>query len=447
MISGTGSGCGKTTIMSAVLRGLVEKGLSVQPYKCGPDYIDPMFHSFIANRKSKNLDSYMCDENTVKYLMADSFENADVAVVEGVMGFYDGVDKTDKASSYDIARITDTPVILVVNAKGMSLSLAAMVGGFVNFRDKINIAAVILNNISSGMYSFYKQLLSNIGIETIGYLPNIKQAQIESRHLGLHTAAEIDDLDEKVKLLADTACQTIDFERLLEIANNAPPILYEAPIFAPKGSFKLGVAYDRAFCFYYEDNLRLMEKFGAQIVYFSPIDDKKLPDDLDGLYLGGGYPENYLKALSENKQFIFSMKSAIIKKIPVYAECGGFMYLLEAICDCAGKRYETAGVLNGEARLGNKLCRFGYIELKSKTDNLLLQKDDKIRGHEFHYSDSTANGNDFYIQRPNGKWWYGVNARDNIFAGYPHLHFYSNTKAAENFAKKCLLYKESRCGV
>ena len=404
MLAAPASGSGKTTLTCAVLKALMNKGLKTAAFKSGPDYIDPMFHSRVIGTKSRNMDLFMLPEETAKYLLAKNGKDCDIAVLEGAMGFFDGMGTTLKGSAYDLARLTQTPVILVVNAKGAALSIAAMIEGFKNFRKDVNVAGAVLNNVTAMSYLFYKEAIEKeTGIPLLGYMPHMENCNFESRHLGLVTAGEINGLQEIINTLA---------------------------------------AYDKAFCFYYQDALELLESLGAELVYFSPLEDKKLPE-CDGLYLGGGYPELYAKVLQDNLSMRASIKNAVDSGLPCIAECGGFMYLMKAFRDKNGHVYDWAGVVDGETYMTQKLNRFGYVVLTAKRDNLLCKKGGQINGHEFHYSDSTNNGDTFAVAKASGtKAWEAVYTTPNLYAGYPHIHLWGNTEFAVNFVKACRAYRD-----
>lgn len=447
MIAGTGSGCGKTTVTCGVLKALVNKGLNVAPFKCGPDFIDPMFHSEITGAKSRNLDMFLCGEETVKYLFAKNSQTADISVIEGVMGFYDGLGaKTAKYSSRDLANKTLTPVLLVVNCSGMSLSAAAMIKGYLDFKPN-TVKGVILNGVSFSMYPVYKELIeTNTETKVLGFLPKMPDAAIESRHLGLVTAAEISGLHKKIDLIAENAQKYIDLDGILKIAAKAPPLAYDDIQIKKQGKTRIAIARDKTFCFYYQDSLELLDKLGAQLIPFSPLSDSCLPDDIDGLILGGGYPELYAKALSANTQMLDSIKTAIIGGLPTIAECGGFMYLHEKLCDINNKSFKMVGVIQGETRLTKKLTRFGYIKLTALCDNLLCKTGEYIFAHEFHYSESDSCGVSFEAQKPiSGVTWNAVNTNDTLFAGYPHIHLWGNLDFAKNFMSKCLQKRAEKC--
>lgn len=278
LIAGTGSGCGKTTMVCAVMKGLLNQGLLVSSFKAGPDYIDPMFHSRITGTKSRNLDMFLCGENVVKQLFAENSKDCDISVVEGVMGFYDGLGMGDiEYSSNDLSNRTDTPVVLVVNAKGMATSVLALIKGFLEFKDNL-IKGVLLNGVSPMMYPRYKEIIeNNLDIKVLGFMPNLPEAAIESRHLGLVTADEIEDLRDKIDILGEHAAKYIDLDALMDIASSAPEMEYEKVKIEKIASVRIAIAKDNAFCFYYEDNLDLLRKLGAELIPFSPLDDKSLP--------------------------------------------------------------------------------------------------------------------------------------------------------------------------
>ncbi|MGN0658073.1 MAG: cobyrinate a,c-diamide synthase [Emergencia sp.] len=439
MIAGTGSSCGKTTVTCALLAALKERKMNIASFKCGPDYIDPMFHSEIIGTKSRNLDLYLCGAETVRYLLAENSAGCDMAVVEGVMGMYDGLGfEDDSFSANHISRETFTPEILVAGVRGKSLSLLAEVSGYLNFRPN-QVKGVILNNCSAGMYPAYKKMLEeNLPVRVYGHLPQIREAEIGSRHLGLITAEEVDDLKAKVEALGEAALQSLDIEGICRLAESAPELccteikvqaVTERPV-------KIGVARDKAFCFYYEDNFRLLEKLGAELIFFSPLEDSTVPQDVSGLIFGGGYPEEYLPQLSANTSMLQSIRDAAERGMPVYGECGGFMYLGDTI-EKDGTVYRTAGVIRGNSRMTRGLVRFGYKTLKANRDNLLCRAGEEIRCHEFHYSDTDEHGDAFTASKASGKNWQTIKAEGNILAGYPHLHLYGNISFAENFVKKC----------
>lgn len=437
MISAPNSGSGKTTIVCGILKALMNQGKRVAAFKSGPDYIDPMFHSKVIGAKSRNLDIFMLGKDTVRYLAAKNAKNVDISVFEGAMGFYDGMGKTSECSAYDLAVTCDVPVILVVNARGAALSIAATINGFKHFRPDSHVVGAILNNVNPMTYMFYKSVIEEeTGVKLVGCFPVMQDCNFESRHLGLVTAEEIGDLQQIVERLAAQAAKSIDFAAIEELANGAAPLSYTEPEIEVVGHPTIAVAQDKAFCFYYQDALDLFADLGAKLVPFSPTYDAHLPE-CDGIFLGGGYPELYAKDLEANTTMLADIKAHIAASKPCYAECGGFMYLLERYKDDTNS-YNWVGAIPGESALTKKLTRFGYIHLTAQKDNLLCKAGEKINAHEFHYSDSTNNGTSFAAAKASGKGaWECAVTTETLYAGYPHLHLYGNIEFAKNFVKAC----------
>ena len=441
VLAGTNSGCGKTTVTCAVLQALVARGLRVGAAKCGPDYIDPMFHSRVIGAKSSNLDPFFFDPDTMRYLLAHNGEECDVTVIEGVMGYYDGLGLTStRASTYETARETESPVVLVVNARGAALSVVAAVQGFLDFAPDNNVQGVILNGCSAMSYgALARELESRLGVRACGYLPRLPECTLESRHLGLVTADEVADLQEKLRKLAVEAEKTLDIAALLEIAAAAPPLRFTPPVLPEAGApVRIGVARDRAFCFYYEDSLDLLRQLGAELVPFSPLTDERLPDGVQGLYLGGGYPELYAAQLEENHALRRQIRDVVYAGMPCIAECGGFLYLHRILEGSDGVEYPMTDVIGARAYRTDRLSRFGYIELEAKQDQLILKEGEKGRGHEFHYWESEDCGDAIHAKKPLRKRnWDCVHGTPTLYAGFPHLFFYSNPAMAWNFLQKC----------
>ena len=444
MISATGSGCGKTTITCGILKALMNKGLKVAAFKSGPDYIDPMFHSKVIGAKSRNLDVFMLGKETVQFLAAKNAKDVAVSVFEGAMGFYDGMGKTAEASAYDLARTCDVPVVLIVNGKGAALSIAAKIKGFKEFRQDSHIVGAILNNVNPMSYAYYKEVIeAESGVKLLGYFPILENCNFESRHLGLITAEEIGDLQAIVDRLALQAEKSLDLEGLIEIAKGASNLEYVPQNMEAVGKVKLAIAQDKAFCFYYQDALDLLTELGAELVPFSPITDKHLPE-CDGLILGGGYPELYAKQLAENTSLLSEVKTALTNSLPCFAECGGFMYLLERYID-EDTTHNWVGAVAGETFMTKKLNRFGYVKLTAQEDNMLCKAGETINGHEFHYSESTNNGTGFWASKASGKGeWSCANVSETLYAGYPHIHLWGNPQFARNFIKACLAFKTKK---
>lgn len=432
LIAGTGSGCGKTTVVCAILQALKNRGHEVASFKCGPDYIDPMFHSEIIGTQSANLDLFFSDDAQARSLFAK--HAAELNVIEGVMGFYDGMSiDSERASSHHAARALETPAILVVSGRGMALSAAAVVKGYMTLREPSSIAGVILNRISPMTYPQLKAAVEKeCGVKVFGYLPSCPECALESRHLGLVTAQEVADLRRRMQTLAEQAEKSIDLDGLIQLMQQQSPI--EAEEFVQKcvGKVRIAVARDKAFCFYYRDNLEMLQEMGAELVNFSPLNDEQLPP-CDGLILGGGYPELYAEQLCANASVRGQIRAAIEDGLPTIAECGGFMYLTDAIAQA-----QMCGVIPTACFDTKKLCRFGYTTVTAARDNLLLAAGESVRAHEFHYWDAEDPGGDLDSRKPSGRGWKCAYATDALYAGYPHLYFPSNPGVARRFVEKCL---------
>ncbi|KMT21845.1 cobyrinate a,c-diamide synthase [Clostridium cylindrosporum] len=443
MIAAPSSGSGKTTVVCGVLKLLKDRGLNITSFKCGPDYIDPMFHKKALDIDSRNLDLFLNNEDTVKYLLAKNSANSDVSVIEGVMGYYDGIaGKSLSASSYDLSRVTKTPTILVINAKGKSTSIIPEIKGFIEYRDDSNIEGVILNNISPMLYPDIKELIEvELQVKVLGYAPKDEGFNLESRHLGLVTPSEIAGIEEKISYIASILEKTIDVDSIIEMASRATDIEYTSLSVPKLKGARIALARDKAFCFYYSDNLDLLLEMGAELVEFSPLKDSHLPKGINGLIIGGGYPEVFASHLSQNKSLLNDIREKLKMGLPTLAECGGFMYLGSSIVDKAGQEYSMVDYIPMKSSSTGKLSRFGYVTLTANEDNMLCSKGDTINAHEFHYWDSTENGESFNATKPLRKRsWSCINYRDNVIAGYPHMHYYSNINFPYNFLKKCIEY-------
>ena len=450
MIAAPQSGSGKTLITCALLQALKEKNYYLESFKCGPDYIDPMFHKTVLGISSRNLDPFFTEDSITRMLLAKGQDSRDLAVIEGVMGLYDGLGGIrEEASSYALAKATNTPIILTVNARGMGRSLLALLSGFLQYDTAHLIKGVILNQTPSSFASVLsKEIEETFHIPIVASFPVRDDVRIESRHLGLVMPYELEDIQSRLKIASQVLCENANIEQILEIAKSAPKLEYDVKRDIKQKltekTIRIGVARDEAFCFYYEDNLDLLKSLGAKLIFFSPLHDDTLPKDLDGILFGGGYPELYLKELEENESMRNSVKSAIENKMPSLAECGGFMYLHDTIFDSEKKPYKMAGVIHACCMKKERLVRFGYLTLNSKTDSF-LQKGETIRGHEFHYYDSEDNGECAIAKKPVGtRSWECVHAGSDHWWGFAHLSYYSNPKFAEKFAEACRSYKTNK---
>ncbi|MGM9604778.1 MAG: cobyrinate a,c-diamide synthase [Faecousia sp.] len=433
LIAGTNSGCGKTTVVCAVLQALKNRGEVLASFKCGPDYIDPMFHSAVLGLRCRNLDLHFFEENTLRCLLS---QGEGCAVIEGVMGYYDGVGTGCEASSYAVAKAADAPAVLVVNARGAAHSILAVLGGFAGLYPDSGIRGVILNNCSHMLYPKLKALILEHfagTIQPLGFLPPMPDCSLESRHLGLVTAEEISNLQEKLGLLAENAEKNIDLDGLLALARSAPALRWE-PFALPRpgSAVRIAVARDRAFCFYYEDNFRLLEQLGAELLPFSPLEDDALPENIQGLYLGGGYPELHAKALGENETMRASIRRALEHGLPCIAECGGFLYLQEKLLE-----QPMVGFLKGSGFYAGHLVRFGYATLTANRDGMLLRRGETLSVHEFHYYDVDDPGDAFTAKKASGSAWNCGVVSDTLYAGFPHLHFYAKPEIAARFLALC----------
>ena len=440
LLGAAASGSGKTLITCGLLQALKNRKLQVTSFKCGPDYIDPMFHSRVIGTKSRNLDSFFADEDTVRYLLEKNARDCEISVIEGVMGYYDGLAGiSPKASAYDVAKITKTPAVLIVNAKGMSLSAAAFIKGFVEYQEDSQIRGVILNQVSPMMYPRLKQIIEKeLSIKVYGYVPVVKDCVLESRHLGLVMPEEIVDLQQKLMELAEILEKSVDIDGLLELAEHAEELpVQESPVAYHTGrKIRIALAKDEAFCFFYQDNLELLEEMGAELVPFSPIHDKKLPEHIDGMLFHGGYPELYAKKLSENKEMLAAVCAAVQTGIPYMAECGGFMYLHQEMEDMEGHSWPMAGVIHGKSWRTPRLTRFGYITLEDGT--CFGEHVGAIRAHEFHYFDSDRCGEAYTAKKPlSSRSWKCIHSDGQGMSGFPHMYYYSNLRVPEQFLRAC----------
>ena len=434
------SGSGKTTLVCGLLRALKNRGQAVRSFKCGPDFIDPLFHETVVGVPSGTLDLFFGAEEQLRGLFCRHAARAEISLIEGVMGYYDGLGAaTDRASSYEVAKALDAPVVLVVDGRGQSLSALATLEGFLRFRSDSRIRGVIFNRMSEGVYAALKPQVKELGIRPLGYVPRAPELMIESRHLGLVTPGEIEDLGQKLDALAALLERTVDMDGLLQLAAEAPALTAPpATPVPPMPSTRIAVARDEAFCFLYQDNLDLLQDYGAELLFFSPLHDAALPAGAQGLILPGGYPELYAQALSANESMLRSIRAAIQGGLPCLAECGGFLYLHRALEDMAGHAWPMVGVLDAGAYRTPRLGRFGYITLSAKADTAFLPAGESVRGHEFHYFESESCGDALRAQKPAGsRGWDCCHSRGPLLMGFPHLYYPSNPHFIERFLRAC----------
>jgi cobyrinic acid a,c-diamide synthase len=444
MVAAPASGSGKTTVTCALLQALTEAGECPAAFKCGPDYIDPMFHEAVTGAPARNLDLFLLPENTVKALLARGAAGRGVAVLEGVMGYYDGLGgDTPIAGSWHLASVTGTPVVLVLRCKGMSpLTAAALVKGIAAFREGSGVAALLLNQVSHGAYPLMKRVLEReTGLPVAGYLPQLPDCSLESRHLGL-AGEELPGLRQKAERLAAALRETADLELLMELARSAQPLEYD-PLPPPERlpeQVPVAVARDAAFSFYYRDALELLEEMGAELLEFSPLEDAALPAGSRGLLLGGGYPELFARRLSENHPMRESVKQAVSEGMPTIAECGGFLYLHETLKDPEGNPWPMAGVIPAGAENAGKLRQFGYGTLTARREGLLLPAGESLPAHSFHYWESGAQGDAFTFQKSTGRSWADGWSTPSLYAGFPHFHLAGSPRTARRFLEACAVF-------
>jgi len=454
VIAGTKSGSGKTTLSLGLMAALVKRGSGVAPFKVGPDFIDPGHHSRITGKTSRNLDGWMLSKDYNLESFEKNTRDSDMAVVEGVMGLYDGYDgKSEAGSTAQMAKWLGLPVLLVVDAKSMARSAAAVIMGFERFDPGLSFAGVVFNNLGSRRHLQYLMdaVKENVAIPCLGGLVNDEKIAIPERHLGLVTREDHAIEQETIDLLADVIEKSIDLDLLIK---NLPDIsvsnrLQSLSRGARDKTVRIAVARDNAFCFYYQDNLELLEGQGAELVFFSPIAGDDLPPDIDGLYLGGGYPELFGDQLAENRKLREGIKAKSNAGMPIYGECGGFMYLCESLFDQDGNRYPMAGCFPFTTRMFPRLKALGYREITLTKRTVIGDPGMILRGHEFHYSELTTNTPD--VQNA-----YRISDRSGLdkppdgyltkrtLGSYNHLHFGSQPEAAKYFVDNCLAYQRQK---
>ena len=441
LLAGVSSGSGKTTLTCALLRAWQKQGRSLLSMKCGPDYIDPMFHRKVLGVPAGNLDLFFSREEQVRQLLGDAAcrRGADLALLEGAMGYYDGLGNTTQASAWQMACATETPAVLVVNCRGMGSSILAVIRGFLAHRMPHQIRGVILNQLSSARYpALRQQLREELGLEAAGYFPPRPDLALGSRHLGLVCAEEVQDLEQRLDALAAQAVESLDLDLLESWAAEAPALTWEPlPQASVPRPVTIAVARDRAFCFYYDENLALLERLGARLQMFSPLHDPALPAGSQGLYLGGGYPELYAAQLEDNVSLRREIAQFLGRGMPCIAECGGFQYLQQQLVGEDGGTYAMCGVLPGKSWPTGKLCRFGYQHLTLQKDCLLGPAGTRLPAHEFHYWDSDFPGSDAVAEKPGRPGhWACLHASGTLAAGYSHLYFPSCPDAARRFLEQ-----------
>ena len=439
LIAAAASGSGKTVVACALLRLLQRRGLAPCAFKCGPDYIDPMFHRSVLGAESRSLDLFLSGAEGVRRSFERSCRGHGAAVVEGVMGYYDGLGgTTDEASSWQVADTLALPALLVLRARGASLTLSAQIKGMCAFRPRSRIAGVLLNGCSPALFRRLSPVLEREGgVPVLGCLPEMSAARFDSRHLGLYTAAEIGNLNARIDALADALEENTDMDRLLALCEDGRAAERPAPPVAAKPRAAVAVARDEAFCFIYAETLEALREQGAELVFFSPLRDAALPEGVGGVYLPGGYPELYARQLSENEGMRESVRRAVERGLPTVAECGGFLYLGQSLCAPDGTPFPMCGALPGEAKNAGRAVRFGYVRVCAERDSLLFRAGERLPAHEFHYWDSTSPGDGLLCEKPVGErsWRCGF-VSGEMYAAFPHLCFGAYPPLAERFVSR-----------
>ena len=448
MLTAMHSGAGKTVMTCALLAALKQRGIDVRSFKCGPDYIDPMFHSRVLGVPSRNVDLFLQGQKGIERTFTRG--SGELAVLEGAMGYYDGLSGTDTASAWDAASRFRIPAVLILRPKGTGVSLAAQVKGMMDFREDSMIRGLLLADCSPSLAAYLTPILTReTALPVLGYLPPMEEAVLGSRHLGLLTAAEIQDLSERMRILAEQMEKTVRIDDLLALAEEGVsfrPEEFEAnkaenpenpESAAGRDRVRIAVAFDEAFCFYYEDSLDALREAGAEIVAFSPLHARALPENIHGLYLGGGYPELYAAALADNGIMRTQIREAVRGGLPTVAECGGFLYLQDTLEDEKGNSRPMCGVFSGKGFRTERLQRFGYQYLESAEDSLLLCAGERVPVHEFHYWDCTENGSSLRAVKPDGRSWTCGCTSPSLYAAFPHLHLDGELPLAERFIQAC----------
>jgi len=462
VIAGTASGVGKTTVATGLMAALAERGYRVAPFKVGPDYIDPSYHRVATGQPSRNLDTWMVSSPVVAYLFARAAAQADMALIEGVMGLYDGFSgRSEAGSTAEVAKLLGAPVVLVMDVASLARSGGAVALGYRDFDPDLRLAGIVLNNVGSKQHALWvREAIESVGVPVLGHLHRDSALHLPHRHLGLIPTAERDtapdspELDRALHAIKERIQKGLDLEGLIKLARSAPPLEVEDPGLFPTGvssvPVRIAVARDEAFSFYYEDNLDLLRAHGAELVAFSPLHDSRLPEGSRGVYLGGGFPEMYAAGLAANRAMHQAIRQAYQQGLPIYAECGGLMYLTESITDLEGQTHPMVGLVPGRIVTEGQQLKLSYVVIQAQRDSILAGKGQELRGHEFHLSDWVDLPPDlpraYVVQhyggslhpRPEGY------CRGNILASYIHLHFATAPELAPNFVAACRAAGESQ---
>ncbi len=434
----------KTMLTATITRTLIQRGCSVSYFACGTDFLAPRLNSRLLDIRSRNLDTYFCDDNTVKYLLASNCANTNFAVMEGMQRFYDGVGDTSRASCYDLSRVTDTPVILIINASDFSVTNVSMLKGLINYKAHNNISGIIFNRATKTIYRKWKSVIEKeLGVELLGFIPDVSDYLAPSMYL-LTDREEADIARERLIELSGILANCIDFDALIRIAESAPDFDYEVPEYPRLDRpVRIGVARDNAFRLYYEDNHDLLRTMGAETVLFSPLNDEKLPEGIDGLLLGGGHPELYAEALSLNEGMKKSIYDALKGGMPCMAFGGGFMYLCDELYDYRNLPHKMVGLINAYTYPADEPMALGHLDLISTKDTMLGAAGTMIKGHCYHEFSCNIYGDAFMASKEGERKTFNtIYGSDVLIAGLPHLYYYSNPGAAFSFLETVRRYSE-----
>lgn len=451
LIAGTASGVGKTTFTIGLIAALRKRGYKVQPFKVGPDYIDPGYLNQAAEKICRNLDSWLIPKEILLKLFTKNAHESDIAVIEGVMGLYDGYKgQSEAGSTAEVAKLLRCPVLLVIDGHSLAQSAGAIALGYKDFDSELNLAGVVFNRVKSERhFQMLKTSVENKGIPVLGQFKEDPKIGLVSRHLGLIPTAEHIEIGEILDRIAPMIEEGVDLNRIVEMADRAPALRRKIDLSSPSAEreVRVAIARDKAFSFYYQDNIECLETYGAELVFFSPLEDSELPADVDGIYIGGGFPEVYAQKLAQNEKMRRSLASAIYSGMPTYGECGGLMYLARSVTDFRDQKFEMVGVLPFTCQMQRKLT-LGYREIAFLQDTILARKGEIVRGHEFHYSQIDGYQEDslpaaYRVRNDLDREEEGFVSK-NLFASYLHLHFASNPSLAERFVQSCKDWREGR---
>ena len=449
VLGGAHSGVGKTSVSVAVMGALRERGIHVQPYKVGPDYVDSAFHAFVTGTPSRNLDAWIVASEDLRKMFARTApaQGSGMSVIEGVMGLFDGNGTTSEGGTAHVAKVLSAPVVLVVNGEGIARSLGALVCGYRDFDAELNLSGVIINRLSGEKhYSLLKRIVEeDTGLRCYGYLPKRPEVELAHRPLGLVPPSEAEGMRAKIDALAALASETIDLDGLLALADGAPALEAEAEKNERIAAVRIGILRDAAFSAYYEDNLDLLSELGAEFVFFDALHSAALPENLNGLYIGGGSPEVFARELSENTSLKAEIRHALDRGLPVYAEGAGVTYLCRRLIDANGDAFDMTGFLDCDAAVTKRLPNFGHVSVTLGLDTPLGPRGATYRANEFHRLELRpleAQSGAYIAEKPNGLSWRGGIVKKNTFASLVQIHFYANKQLARNFIESCAAFTD-----